>query len=45
MFRLAAGPLPAVVGVNGEEWPPPHAELTVIALRISKAADKRLMKV
>jgi hypothetical protein len=43
-LRLADGLLPVVVGVNAEEWPP-QAEPTVIAKRIIKTADKRLMKV
>jgi hypothetical protein len=45
ILRLAAGLLPAVVGVNGEEWPPPQEEPTMIAPMIIKTADNRLMKV
>jgi len=45
MLRLAAGLLPAVGGVNAEEWPPPQAEQTMIAPIVIKTADKRLMKV
>jgi hypothetical protein len=45
ILRVAAGLLPAAVGVNAEEWPPPQEEPTMIAPRIIKTADKRQMKV